>query len=90
MTGKHSRRPSQAKEPVDVELTVKVRFGDEPEDEVAMIDQRHIPMVNSVFESRDAITRGFTTLLIRAALSQPKVVRELIPGLRFLSRVIKR
>ncbi len=79
-------RKSRSKEPLDVKLSLSFRFGEEPDDVVNMIEQRSVPMVNSVFESRDAILRAFTRLLVKASASQPKVARELIPGLRLLRR----
>jgi hypothetical protein len=77
------RRP---REPLDVHLTVRFKFGDEPGDAVTVINARKIPMVNSVFKSRDAIVRGFVTLLVKTGLAQPKVARELLPVLKLLRR----
>ncbi|HVT35827.1 MAG TPA: hypothetical protein VHE37_09595 [Nevskiaceae bacterium] len=76
-----SRAPRR-REPVNVELTVRFNFGQQPEDAVTVIDHRRIPMVDSVFRSRDAILRGFVSLLVKAGLKQPAVVRELIPFTR--------
>lgn len=65
-------------------MTVRFNFGDAPEEAVTVMDDRRVPMVGSVFESRDRILRGFTNLLIRASVVQPKVARELFPLLRLL------
>lgn len=73
-------------EPLDVDLTVSFRFGDAPEDRVTMIDNRRIPMVNSVFDSRDAVMRGFIKLLVKAAAMQPKVLAEVVPLLKVVRR----
>jgi hypothetical protein len=70
--------------PLEVRMTVRFNFGDTPEEAVTMMDDRRIPMVDSVFESRDRILRGFTSLLVRASVMQPKVARELIPLLKLL------
>ncbi|MGQ0696953.1 MAG: hypothetical protein ACT4PZ_01800 [Panacagrimonas sp.] len=79
-------KAGRQKEPLDVELTLSFRFGDEPDDKVTVIDHRHVPMVGSVFDSRDAVVRGFVKLLLKASMMQPKVVRELLPALRLLRR----
>ena len=72
-------RSRRKREPVNVELTVRFNFGQQPEDAVTVVDRRRIPMVDSVFKSRDAILRSFVTLLVKAGLKQPRVVRELLP-----------
>lgn len=74
----------RSREPVDIRLTVAFRFGDEPGERVTVMDDRHIPFVGSLFESRDKILRGFTRLLIKAGAQQPKVARELLPLLKLL------
>lgn len=73
-------------EPLDVELTVAFRFGDEPGDKVTVIENRHIPMVGSVFDSRDALMKGFVKLLLKAGLTQPKVLSEVLPAVKLLQR----
>ncbi len=73
-------------EPLDVELTVAFRFGDEPGDKVTVIENRHVPMVGSVFDSRDALMKGFVKLLLKAGLTQPKVLSEVLPAVKLLQR----
>jgi hypothetical protein len=51
-----------------------------------MIDNRRIPMVGTVFDSRDAMVRGFVKLLVKAGLSQPKVLGELVPALKLIRK----
>lgn len=83
------RPPDKAKkprQPLNVELTVRFNFGDSPEDAVTVVDRRNIPMVDSVFKSREAIVRAFVRLLVKAGLAQPKVMGELLP----LARVLRR
>ena len=77
------RRPQS---PLEVELTVRFNFGKTPEDAVTVVDQQRIPMVNSVFESRDRILRGFAGLLIKTGLKQPAVAADLFPIARLLRR----
>lgn len=73
-------------EPLEVELTVAFRFGDAPGDRVVMIDNRKVPMAGSVFDSRDAIMRNFAKLLIKAGMTQPKVLQEVLPAMKLLRR----
>ena len=80
------RRKSSADEPLEVDLTVSFRFGDEPRDKVTVIDNRRVPMVGSVFDSRDTVVRGFVRMLLKAGISQPKVLSELLPALKFIRR----
>lgn len=80
------RRRQQASAPLDVGLTLKFTFGDEPDDTVTVMDDRRIPMVDSVFKNRDRIIKSFIGLLIKTGLSQPKVAREIFPAVRFLKR----
>lgn len=69
----------RAKTPLDVRLTVRVRFGDGGDETVTMMDDRSIPMVDSVFAYRDRILKGMTRLLYTAATLQPRLARELKP-----------
>lgn len=81
--GKPSRTP---REPLDVRLTLRFKFGDRPADAITVMNERRMPMVNSVFANRDRILRGFVQLLLRSGLSSPSVARELVPVLRLLRR----
>ncbi|MGQ0618826.1 MAG: hypothetical protein ACT4QA_02740 [Panacagrimonas sp.] len=86
VSARRKDRQAAAQEPLEVQVTLAFRFGDEPADRVVMIDHRSIPMVGTVFDSRDAIARNFTKLLLKAGLTQPKVLRELVPVLKILQR----
>lgn len=83
-------RRRRRNEPLEVKLTLRYRFGDEPDDAVTMMNDRAIPMVDSVFKNRDRIVRAFAMTLVRAGISKPKVVRELVPGLGLLRNLGKR
>jgi hypothetical protein len=87
---KARERRRRAQEPLEVRMTVRFNFGETPEDAVTVMNDRRIPMVGSVFESRDRILRGFTTLLVRASMTQPKVAKELFPLLRLLPGIHRR
>ncbi|WP_028007705.1 hypothetical protein [Solimonas flava] len=73
------RRRRRAAEPLDVQLTVRFNFGAAPDDHVTVINNRRVPMVGSVIANRDRILRGFVSLLIRTAMKQPRIARELFP-----------
>lgn len=66
-------------EPLEVDLTVSFKFGDEPGDAITPIRERRVPMVDSVFRSRDKIVRAFVALLVKTGLSSPKVVGQMLP-----------
>ena len=68
-------------------LTVKVNFGDTPADAVTVMQERRVPMVNSVFENRDRIVRTFAMTLVRVGMAQPRVVGEVFPAFKLLRRL---
>lgn len=72
--------PRRTEAPLEVDLTVAFRFGDDPGDRITPIDGRRVPMVNSVFQNRDRILRAFVGLMFKAGLSSPKVVGHLLPA----------
>ena len=84
---KARERRRRAQEPLEVRMTMRFNFGDTPEEAVTVMNDRRVPMVGSVFESRDRILRTFTVLLMRTGMAQPKVAKELIPLLRLLPGV---
>lgn len=67
------------REPLEVELTVSFKFGDEPQDTKTPIRRRKVPMVDSVFKSRDKIIKSFVSLLVKTGLSTPKVAAQILP-----------
>lgn len=81
-----TNRAARRGEPLDVDLTVSFRFGEAPEDRVTVIHHRRVPMVESVFASRDALMRGFLKLMVKAAAMQPKVLAEVVPLLKLARR----
>ncbi len=80
------RRRRRTPEPVEVRLTLRYRFGDEPQDAVTVMDDRAVPLVDGVFKNRDRILRAFAMTMIRAGATQPKVLREMLPALSLLRR----
>lgn len=75
-----SPRPRrQRRTPLELDLTVVVRFGDEPEDKVVLVQERQLKMLGSVFIYRDKIARFLATGLLRAAMLQPRIARKVLP-----------
>jgi hypothetical protein len=83
--GSGPARRKRRKEPLDVELTVRMNFGNRPSDAMTLVKNRRVPLVGSVFENRDRIAKGFLRLLLKASASQPKVIGSLLPA-RLLQR----
>ena len=84
---KARERRRRAQEPLEVRMTMRLNFGETPEEAITVMDDRRVPMVGSVFDSRDRILRTFTVLLMRTGMAQPKVAKELIPLLHLLPGV---
>lgn len=80
------KRPLRRKEPMDVNLTVKFNFGKEAEDAVTILNDVRVPMVDSVFNNRDRIVKGFVSLLLKSGLKSPAVAQEISPIIRLLKR----
>lgn len=85
-TARRSRRRSKEQEPLQVNLTVTVRFGDDEDERVVLMDDREIKMVGSVFRYRDRISKFMVAGLFRAAMLQPKVAAKLLPRLSGLRK----
>lgn len=81
---KARERRRREQEPLEVRLTMRFNFGDTPDEAVTVMNDRRVPMVGSVFDSRDRILRSFATLLVRTGMSQPKVAKELLPVVKLL------
>ena len=82
-------RSRRRREPLDIQMTLKFKFGSEPADVITVMDNKNVPLVGSIFEHRDRLVRAFTTLLVKNSLSSPKVIRELFPALRALRRRVR-
>lgn len=77
--GKPRRKRRRDPEPLDVQLTVRFNFGAEAEDHVTVVDHRSVPLVGGIIANRDRVLRGFVNLLLRTAMAQPRVAREIFP-----------
>lgn len=86
LSGRRRKSKAGREEPLEVDLTLAFRFGDEPKDTVTVINNRRVPMIGSIFDSRDAILRGFVNNMLKAGVTQPKVLAEMVPALKLLRR----
>ena len=64
-------RRSRKRESLEVILSFKMRFGEAPDDQLTLIDERRVPLVGSVFDNRDRIAREFLRLLVKAGVRRP-------------------
>lgn len=65
---------------MEVVLTFKMNFSDQPEEALTLIEERRVPLVGSVFDNRDRILREFLRLLLKAGTQQPRVMRRMLRG----------
>ena len=79
-------RSTRRKEPIDVNLTVRFNFGAEADDAITILNDVRVPMVDSVFNNRDRIVKGFVSLLLKSGLRSPAVTQEIFPIVRLLKR----
>lgn len=79
-------RRGRSKEPLEVNLTMRVNFGDTPEDAITVIDDQRVPMVDSVFVYREKIIRGMVFLMLKAGVTSAAVTREIFPIIKLLNR----
>lgn len=73
-------RIAARKVPLETFVTVSVRYGEDEDEEVRVLDDQKIYMVNSIFHYRDAMIRFLSKTLLKVAATQPKVAKELLPG----------
>ncbi len=81
------KRRGRNTEPLEVRMTLRFKFGDDPDDAVTVMNDRKVPLVGGIFQSRDRIVRAFAVLLVKTGMAQPKVIREIIPALNVLRRL---
>ena len=72
------RSRQRRQQPMEVILTLKVNFGNNPADAMTLIEERKVPLVGSVFDNRDRIAREFLRLLMMAGARQPQVLKKML------------
>lgn len=73
-------RRAQRKLPLEAFVSVNVRYGDDEDDQVKILDDQKIYMVNSIFHYRDEMIRFLSKTLLKVAATQPKIAKEVLPG----------
>ena len=59
-------------DPLQIELSVRVRFGGGPSAQVSLLEEYPLPMVGVVFAQRDRILSGFLAPMLRAVAMQTR------------------
>jgi len=68
------------KKPLDVRLTMRVRFGAEPDEQVTVVNDRHLRLIGNAFRYRDQAINFVVYQVLRAGVRQPKVYGGLAPA----------
>lgn len=68
------------KQPLDVRLTMRVRFGEQPDEQVTVVNDRRLRLVGSAFKYRDRAINFLVYEVLRAGARQPKVYGGLAPA----------
>lgn len=68
------------RKPVDIRLTMRVRFGTEADEQVTVVNNRRLRLIGSVFKYRDRAINFLVYEILRAGARQPKVYGGLTPA----------
>lgn len=68
------------KKPLDVRLTMRVRFGESEDEQVTVVDDRRLKLIGSAFQYRDRAVNFLVYEVLRAGARQPKVYGSLAPA----------
>jgi hypothetical protein len=74
------------KKPLDIRLTMRVRFGEQPEEQVTVVNNRRLRLVGSAFKYRDRAVNFLVYEVLRAGARQPKVYGGLAPAAASMMR----
>jgi hypothetical protein len=78
------------KKPLDVRLTMRVRFGSEPDEQVTVVNNRRLRLIGSVFKYRDRAINFLVYEILRAGARQPKVYGGLTPAAVSMAKAFTR
>lgn len=81
------RRTRREKKPVDIRLTMRVKFGTEPEDIVTVVDNRRLKLIGSAFKYRDKAISFFVYQVLRAGARKPRVYGRFAPAAAGVMRI---
>ena len=82
-----SERRKREKGPLDIRLTMRVKFGDEPEDVVTVVDNRRLKLIGSAFQYRDRAIRFLVYNVLRAGAKRPKIYGRFTPTVTRMTRL---
>lgn len=68
------------KKPLDVRLTMRVRFGEQPDEQVTVVNDRRLKLIGSAFQYRDRAINFLVYEVLRAGARQPRVYGGLAPA----------
>lgn len=68
------------KKPLDVRLTMRVRFGEQEDEKVTVVNNRRLKLIGSAFQYRDRAINFMVYEVLRAGARQPKVYGSLAPA----------
>jgi hypothetical protein len=75
-----ANRSRREKKPVDIRLTMRVKFGQAPEDTVVVVDNRRLKLVGSAFQYRDRAINYFVYQVLRAGSRKPRIYGRFAPA----------
>ena len=73
-------------ERLDIRMSFTVRYGEEPDDQLVVMNERPLKLVGSVFRYRDKIMQTLASTLVKVALLQPKVAKRVVGTTRQAGR----
>ncbi len=68
------------KKPLNIRLSMRVRFGAAPDEQVTVVNDRRLKLVGSAFQYRDRAINFLVYEVLRAGARQPKVYGGLAPA----------
>lgn len=68
------------KQPLEIRMTMRVKFGTGPEETVTVMNNRRLRVIGSVFQHRDRAINFLVVNLLRAGTKRPAVLGRLAPA----------
>ena len=80
-------RRKREKGPLDIRVTMRVKFGDQPEDIVTVVDNHQLKLVGSAFQYRDRAIRFLVYNVLNAGAQRPKIYGRFAPAVTRMTRM---
>ena len=68
------------KKPVDIRLTMRVKFGDKADDVITVVNGRHLKLIGNAFQYRDRAISFLVYQILRAGSRKPRVYGHFAPA----------